>query len=45
MRKEHWMSGASYLAIGALATIAVWLLGENLPGVVSFAPGSLLKVL
>lgn len=45
MRKEVWVSSASYVAVAALAGLAAWMLGENLPGVASFAPGNLLKVL
>ncbi len=45
MRKDYWASGVSYVAVAALAGVAAWLLAENLPGVASLAPGSLLKVL
>ncbi len=45
MRKELWVSSAGYAAVAALAELAAWMLGENLPGVASLAPGSLLKVL
>ena len=43
MRKDYWASGASYVAVAALAGLAAWLLVENLPTVASLAPGSLLK--
>ncbi|MGA8053974.1 MAG: hypothetical protein WCA12_08980 [Burkholderiales bacterium] len=45
MRRKQWLTGATYVAVGAAAAMAAYVLAESLPRLASLAPGSILKVM